>query len=516
MSLGGKPAGTSEPGQGRGPGLAHRAVHGMMWVAWGNTAMAVLKVAVLVLLTRLLSPTAFGLVGAALVVIGFSLNFSQLGLGPALVQRPVLEPRHIATAFVASAVLGVVVGGVVWVLAPAIAQFFRMDALVPVVRWLSLVFPITGLAAVSDSLLQRDLRFRLLANRDIVAYAVGYGAVGIAVALLGGGVWALVAAQLSQTSIRSAILLRVSPPLLPARPTWRSFLELMEFGVGQSAARFGVIVANQADNLVAGRWLGAAALGLYSRAYQLMSVPTTLLGDVLDKVLFPTMARVQDDRRRLASAYLQGVAGIGLVTLPVGVVAAVLAPELVAVAFGSRWLALVPAFQVLILGMMFRMSSRMSESLSRATGRVYRRAWRQWLYAALVFAGALAGQRWNITGVAIGVLGALLINYLLMAQLSLNVAGLSWGQFAAAQLPALRLTVVVVVLTLAAVGASRALGLPALPRLLVGALAAVGAAAILVRRVPAFALGDHGIRMRDTLLPHLLSRLRLLRTPSSA
>lgn len=514
MSLHGAPAGRAE--RPKGPGLAQRAVHGMVWVAWGNTAMAVLKIAVLVLLTRLLSPTAFGLVGAALVVIGFSLNFSQLGLGPALVQRPVLEPRHVSSAFVASAVLGVLVGAVVWVLAPSIARFFRMDDLAPVVRWLSLVFPISGAAAVTDSLLQRDLRFRLLANRDIVAYGVGYGAVGVALALLGAGVWALVAAQLTQASVRSAILLWVSPPLLPARPTWRSFLELMDFGVGQSAARFGVIVANQADNLVAGRWLGAVALGLYSRAYQLMSVPTTLLGDVLDKVLFPTMARVQDDRRRLASAYLQGVAGIGLLTLPVGVVAAVLAPELVAVAFGSRWLGLVPAFQVLILGMMFRMSSRMSESLSRATGRVYRRAWRQWLYAGLVFLGALLGQRWNITGVAVGVLVALLINYLLMAQLSLSVAGISWGEFAVAQMPALRLTIVVLALTLGAVGASRALGLPALPRLILGGVAAAGTTAVVVMRAPAFALGDYGIRMRDTLLPHLLATLRPLRTSGSA
>ena len=516
MSVGGAPAGERKPTKDRALSLTHRALNGMLWVAWGNTAMAVLKVVVLVLLTRLLSPTDFGLVGAALVVIGFSLNFSQLGMGPALVQRPNLEPRHISTAFVASTGLGLLVGAVVWLLAPLIAQFFRMDGLLPVVRWLSLVFPITGIAAVSDSLLQREMRFRLLANRDIAAYAVGYGVVGIALALLGWGVWALVAAQLTQVTVRSAILLRSGPPLLSAPPTRASFMDLMEYGVGQSAARLGVIVANQADNMVAGRWLGAVALGLYSRAYQLMSVPTTLLGDVLDKVLFPTMARVQDDPRRLASAYLQGVACIGLVTLPVGVVAAVLAPELVATAFGSRWAGMVPPFQVLILGMMFRMSSRMSESLSRATGRVYRRAWRQWLYAGLVFFGASLGQRWGITGVACGVLLALLINYLLMAHLCLSVAGISWTQFFDAQLPALRLTVVVGALTFVAVMGTRHVALPALAGLLLGSLAAAGTAALVVWAVPAFALGEHGIKVRDTVVPHLLARLRPARPRSSA
>ena len=114
----------------------------------------------------------------------------------------------------------------------------------------------------------------------------------------------------------------------------------MEYGVGQSMARMAVILANQADNLVVGRWLGAVALGVYGRAYQLMAVPTSLIGDVMDRVLFPAMSRVQDDPARLAAAFLRGTALLVLATLPVGVVAAILAPEFVAVAFGrdgSRW-----------------------------------------------------------------------------------------------------------------------------------------------------------------------------------
>jgi O-antigen/teichoic acid export membrane protein len=382
--------------------LTHRALSGMVWVAWGSVAIAVLKVVVLVLLTRLLSPADFGVVSAALIVIGFSLTFSQLGLGPAVVQRPALEPRHISTAFYASTGLGIVVAAVVWLVAPLIAGFFHMDHLAPVVRGLAFIFPMAGVATVPENLLKRELRFRVLSNRDVLAYGLGYGVVGIVLALLGWGVWALVVAQLMQNLVRTVILLRVSPPMLTARPTWDSFTELMDYGVGQSAAAISVIAANQADNLVVGRWLGAVALGLYGRAYQLMSVPTVLLGDVLDKVLFPAMAKVQDDPRRLASAYLQGTACIALVTLPAGVVSAVLAPELVAVAFGNRWDALVPAFQVLALGMMFRTSSRMSDSITRATGRVYRRAWRQAFYAVLVFLGAGGGRRGGGWGVGPG------------------------------------------------------------------------------------------------------------------
>jgi PST family polysaccharide transporter len=496
-------------------GLRRHAVGGMAWVAWGSGAIAVLKVVVLILLTRLLSPADFGLVSAGLIVVSVSLNFSQLGLGPAVVQRSTLEPRHLSTAFIASTTFGILIACTVWLGAPLIASFFHMDQLVPVLRALGFLFPIAGIGTVPESLLQRDLRFRLLSNRDVLAYAVGYGAVGVALALLGWGVWALVAAQLTQAVLRTGILLRAAPPFLRARPTWSSFVELMEFGIGQSAARLGMIGANQADNLVVGRWLGAVPLGEYSRAFQLVSVPATLLGDVVDKVLFPTMARVQHDPRRLASAYLEGTALLALVTLPVGVVAAVLAPELVAVAFGSRWSGIVPPFQVLALGMTFRTCHRISDSLSRATGRVYKRAWRQGLYAGLVFLGALIGHAWGLTGVAVGVLCALFVNYVMMAQLSLEVVQISWARFFLVQLPAVRLALVIGAATFAGTAAARTLGLPSLAGLATGMLAALLSAVLAAWLAPRLALGEHGVRTRDTLRAMLVARLRPAGAPGS-
>jgi PST family polysaccharide transporter len=487
-----------------------------MWVAWGNAAMAVLKVVVLLLLTRLLSPKDFGVVSAALVVITFSLNFSQLGLGPAVVQRPNLEPRHVSTGFVASTGFGLLLAVGIWLGAPLIAQFFRIDTLVPVVRWLAVIFVLAGISTVPEGLLQRELRFRVIANRDVVAYAVGYGGVGIVLALLGWGVWALVAAQLAQALIRTVILLRVSPPLLRARPTWQSFVELMGYGVGQSAARMAVILANQADNLVVGRWLGAVALGVYNRAYQLMAVPTSLIGDVMDRVLFPAMARVQDDPRRLGSAFLRGTALLVLATLPIGVVAAILAPEFVAVAFGKQWTALVPPFQVLALGMMFRTSWRLSDSLSRATGNVYRRALRQALYASLVFLAAWVGKAWGVTGVAIGVVGAIFANYVSMTHLSLGVLQTSWRRFVQAHLPAVWLTVIVGGVTMLAVTGTRHLHFHALAGLVVGSLAALGSAGVAVWLLPGLVLGEHGVYLQDMLRTHLWPRLVRLRQRGTA
>jgi PST family polysaccharide transporter len=157
--------------------------------------------------------------------------------------------------------------------------------------------------------------------------------------------------------------------------------------------------------------------------------------------------------------------------------------------------------------MMFRTSYRMSDSLSRATGKVYRRAWRQALYAGLVFAGAWVGQRQGITGVALGVLVALFVNYVLMAHLGLSVLRITWLSFLRAQLPAVWLTMVVGALTVATMAGTRHLDLPPLAGLLAGLIVAAGTAAAAASIAPMLTLGEHGIRMRDTLHTYLVARL---------
>lgn len=410
--------------------LTNRTIGALLWVGGGRAAQAVLRLLALVVLARLLSPGDFGVVSAAMIVIGLSLIFSHLGLGPAIVQRPEIEARHLDTAFVASVTLGLALGGVIWWFAPAAARFFsQVDRFEPVLRALAWLFPLGGLSVVAESQLQRELRFRFLAGTEIASFAVGYGVVGVPLAASGFGVWALVAAQLTQTALHTTILLFARPPRLHFTPDRRAFAELMYFGTGFTAAKIANYIALQGDNVVVGRWLGAGALGLYGRAYELMAAPVQLLGEALDRVLFPAMARIQSDRERLASGFRRGVALIALVMLPTSGVLFVLAPELIDVVLGAQWTGVVVPFQILALGMFLRTSYRISDALVRATGAVYRRAWRQAVYATLVLGGAWFGRHWGIEGVACGVLAALLVNFYLMAQLSLRLLGLTWRGF---------------------------------------------------------------------------------------
>jgi PST family polysaccharide transporter len=424
------------------------------------------------------------------------------------VQRSDLEDRHLRVGFTLSVLFGVAAAAVVIIVAPLVADFFRMDGLAPIIRVMSLLFLLQGPAIVAESLLQRELHFRWLAIIDVVTFAIGYGVVGILLAFLGLGVWALVLAQLVQVLLKTASLLVVRPH--PKSPSLErgAVEDLLYFGGGFTAARIGNYLAVQGDNLVVGRMLGAEALGIYGRAYQLMAAPAMAFGQILDKVLFPAMAKVQHDAARLAAAYRTGVALIALVILPITGVVFLLAPEVVRVVLGERWMAVVEPLQIFTLGMLFRTSYKMSDTLARATGAIYRRAWRQIIYAVLVIGGAWIGAGGGVRGVALGVLGALGVNFLLMAHLSLKLASLSWRSFGMAHAPSLALAAVLTAGVWALRTVLKGHGVPPLALLITAGVLVLGGIVLLLKYLPRFFLGQEGLWMLRKLVEYLPARAR--------
>lgn len=424
-------------------GLAKRSVVGMFWTGLSMGALAVAEVVALLVLARLLSPNEFGLYAAALVVIKFSAIFEGLGVAPAIVQRPTLEDRHLRVGFTLSLLLSLTVAGLVWLMAPAIADALRLAELASVVRAACVVFLCQGFAMVAQACAQRALRFRWLAAVDACTFAAGFVVAGPVLALLGFGIWALVGALVIQHFLRMVMLLLGQPHPKRLMLERRAIGELLYFGGGFTLARICNYLASQVDRLVVGRWLGAETLGVYSLSSQLMTTPAVIVGQILDRVLFPTMALVQEEPARLARAYRSAVAACALVVLPVSVIVAIIAPELVFVLLGPGWDAVVAPLQILAAGMLFRTSYKLSDSISRATGVVYARAWRQAIFVIAVAMGAAIGQLWGVSGVALGVVAAVAGNFILMAHLSLRVTGMRWSEFVAAHVPGLALAGVI-------------------------------------------------------------------------
>lgn len=484
--------------------LSQRSASGVLWMGWGGFANAVLRLLVIGLLGRLLTPTEFGVVGAALVVIAFSETFANLGLGPAVIQRQNLEPRHIRTAYTLSLVLGFLIGALLYLLAPAAEALFRVDDVASVLRVLAWVFPVRGLGVVAGALLRRDLEFRWLANMSILTYLIGYAAIGVTAALSGWGVWALVAGTLGETTLRTAAMLYKRPPLRGRILEISAMGELARFGTGSALARLPQYVATQVDNLIVGRWLGAEALGIYGRAYQLVSLPSQLLSMAIGQPLLSSMSLVQDQRERLSLALRRAISGIALLTLPAAAVMCVLAGDIVEVVLGDQWTDAVLPLRVLAVAMLFRVGEGLSDSMYKAMGAVFRGAWRAWLFAGLVITAAAVGRQWGLVGVATGVSISYAINYVIMSQLSLSLVDLRWSSWLRGHLPALRWAVFAGGVAWGVAFSMAQWGVGSLGRLLVSLLVVSVLSLLALWRFPRVFLGEDGLwllRLFRSLLP---------------
>lgn len=428
-------------------GMTQRTIRSVLWSSSGTAVQFIANVLIMVVLARLLTPAEFGVVGAAGVVIAFSQVLSQSGPGTAIVQRVELTTRHIRVGFTFATLIGLLISVLLWAAAPTIARFFGMSELTAVLRMLLFAFLLRSLGLIAEALLQRDMQFRTLASIQMISYVLGYGLVGIVLAWIGWGVWALVWAQISQTLIETGLFLltkrHAKRPLLKEE----TLRELLYMGGGMTAAKLANQLALQGDNLIVGRTLGAEALGLYSRAYRLMALPANLLGDAVETVAFPALSQVQGDLPRLRHAFCRSFTLVALLALPFSIFVVLTAPEIIQVFLGAQWSNAVIPFQILTLGLYFRLDYKMGGSLARAMGFVYKLARLKVIYAVSVLAGAWIGHFWGLTGVATAVTLALAVHFVLSLRLSLRSLKMTWYTFLNLYRPALYTTIVVGLLT---------------------------------------------------------------------
>jgi PST family polysaccharide transporter len=326
--------------------LRQKTATGVFWSGaqvWGGRMISFV---IFVVLSRHLSPKEFGLVAYALVFIAFVQVFLEQGFGDAIVQHADLQREHLDTAFWTNLLTGILLTLLSISLASLIASLFRESGLTIIIRWLSLTFILAGLSSTQQAILQRQLAFKPLAIRSLIATSAG-GVVGIVLALLGFGVWSLVAQNLISGFVGVVILWKVS--------LWRPrfhlsklhFFELFRFGINMVGIKVLTFLNRNSDNFLIGYFLGPTILGFYTIAYKLLIVITDLLTGVSTSVAFPTFSRLQNDPERMRRAFYKATHYTSLISFPVFIGVAVLAPELVVALFGPQWLPSILVLRVL-------------------------------------------------------------------------------------------------------------------------------------------------------------------------
>jgi len=316
--------------------LQESATKGVAWSLVQSVGSRLLSTLTFIILARLLTPHVFGVVAFASVAVTLLTLFVQQGLGQALVQVPQLERRHMDTAFWISfgfgCLLAVTVGATAWPLASAV----HLPEVGPVLAVLSLGFVLTGLASTQQAILQRRMAFRALAARQLLSSTVG-AVVGISCALLGAGVWSLVAQILSAGVVGVVVLWTATA----WRPGWEvdkaTYAQLFRFSRNVFGGQVMWFLNQRTDDVFIGVVLGPTPLGVYSVAYRLLTLMIEVSIATVGSVALPAFARLQDDIERLRSAVLRSVRLSGAVALPAFSFMVAAGPEVVRVFFGSQW-----------------------------------------------------------------------------------------------------------------------------------------------------------------------------------
>lgn len=380
--------------------LGQRIASGVGWSALARVSIQLSVIAASTVVARRVPPSAYGVVGMAVLVTGFVTLFRDLGTNAVVIQKRELSPPLLSSLYWLNVATGFVIGAICFLGAPLSGMFFREPAVVPVLRVLSISFPLSSFATIQTALLRREMAFKKISLIEIGS-SLSRIAVVVTLACLHFGVWSLVASTLTDTALSSLLLCAVSTWRPNLCFSWAEVRSVMNFGLNLSAFNLFNYFARNADNIIVGRVLGSAALGFYQLAYNIMFFPVQAIAWLLTGVLLPAFSEIQHDNQRFRQVYLRACRTIALVTFPLMTGVGILAAPLIKLVYGPKWVAVIPLVVILA-------PVGLAQSIYTTNGQIYVAKGRTDLHfryggiaAVLYVISFLVGLPWGIQGVAL-------------------------------------------------------------------------------------------------------------------
>jgi O-antigen/teichoic acid export membrane protein len=385
-----------------------KAVKGVAWTSAANWGCQLLTFCFFTALARLLNPQTFGLIALASVYIAFIQIFVTQGFGMAIIQRPVLEEEHIDSAFWIAMATAVLFCFLSISLAGLIGHLFNEPRIAPVLSWLSLSMLFNALCSVQTAILTRELNFRPLAIRSLAATVAG-GVVGVTLASMGFGVWSLVGQQLV-AAILGCIFLWFSVPWRPRLLISRRHLrDLYGFSLSMTGNDVLWFLSQKSDQTIVGYGFGASGLGPYSLASKLTTLAYDGIVGPFQGVAFPAFSKFQSEPSKFEGMLHKFCEMSSFLCLPIFAGLAVVAPDIVPLLFGSRWIAAIPILQILSLYGVGRVLLACMHPLMLAKGRAGLYLLMNVVLSGLTCVGCLIAIHWNPEAIAFSMVATILV-----------------------------------------------------------------------------------------------------------
>ena len=375
-----------------------RLVGAVAWTAGGKWIAQVFSWASTLAVVRLLSPSDFGLMGMATAYLGLVTLLTEFGIGAAIIVLRDLTDEQIAQLNTTAILLGAAGMLASIGLAIPISNFYHAPELTAIIAVMSVIFLITSFRSVPYCLLQRDLRFRTLSWVD-ASQALVQAAVSVSLAAMGAHYWSLVVSALAGSVIAAVLPIKVRPVAF-ARPVFNAIRESILFSRRILVSRLSWYMYTNADFVVAGRVLGTTALGAYTVAWNIANLPGEKIVSVVLRVTPTFFSAVQNDKAALRKYLVTLTEAMSVVMFPAVCGFAIICPQFVALAFGSRWTAAIIPMQVLAVYAFLRSIVALLPQIMNVVGEVRFGMWCSLVNLVLLPPSFYIGSRWGVNGIA--------------------------------------------------------------------------------------------------------------------
>lgn len=323
-------------------------VRGFGWM-WGfrvaSRGVAFVRTAIL---ARLLTPAQFGVYGIGVIALALLEMLTETGINVFLIQEKQDIEKYLGTARTVSVIRGIIISLLIFAAAPWVANFFAMPDARLILQLISIVPLVRGFINPALVRFQKELTFSKEFVYRMSTFTLD-SSISVIVALATKStlsmVWGLLAGAILEVIITN-LFIKPRPAFAFALP---HFKEITGRGKWVTIAGIFDYLSKQGDNLVVGKVLGAAPLGLYQNAYVLSTLPVTEVSDVVGKVTFPVYSRIAEDAARVKRAYVRTLAAISFLVFPISLVLFFFPDLVVRIALGEQWLGAIPALRVLAI-----------------------------------------------------------------------------------------------------------------------------------------------------------------------
>ena len=348
--------------------LTNKTIKGVGWNSIDRIANYGIGFIVGVVLARLLSPDEYGLIGIIGIFTAIFNIILDSGLSTALIRKDCATESDYSTVFWTNLVLSFVLTATLYVCAPAISNFFERPELVPYIHVMAFILIINALSLTQQARLTKRIDFKTQTKISLIAHTTS-GIIGIVMAYMGFGVWALVAQQMT-SRLFTTILLWIYNKWWPKLVfSWNSFKELFSFSWKLLVAQIISSLWGQVYQAVVGKVYSPNTLGQYTRANQYGSLVSSSVGDVVLKVSLPVMSSIQNENERLLRAFQTIIKTTMLVSSVLLIGMAACAKPLIYVLIGEKWLPCVPMMQIMSFSLMLYPLHQININMLTVQGR---------------------------------------------------------------------------------------------------------------------------------------------------